>query len=464
MAANPATSAPDALRALATTLAESYAETVPDAVVEAARQRVYDALCAAALGMHTPEGAALLRMEKSRRGLRDPRDPVDRVRLHVAAARTTEIDDIDIASCTTVGCVVVPAALAVAATGAAADRGSVLAAVVAGYEAMIRLGRAIGGATLLYSGVWPTYVTAAFGAAAAAAKILGLDAASTAGALASALTRASALPARTSAAFGFRYHALGSAAVEGCLAAFAADAGIVAEPDDIASFERRVAAAIAPAELTNGLGRDWRILEVDTKMFPSSRQALASIEAFLGLEMTQEAIERIESVTVDVPPAYRDMVDRPAVPKQRIESMIGVQYSLALAALHRESLYDVLRPTLPSGTRVVDLMARIRVRADSGLGEHFPRRWGSRVTVRASSGELATAEVLEPPGSGGRLLGWDVLHRKHERIFAASGADAAVTDSMSYPCRSLGKAGSRDAAELLACLDAEAHALVAEQA
>jgi 2-methylcitrate dehydratase PrpD len=253
------------------------------------------------------------------------------------------------------------------------------------------------------------------------------------------------------------------AAVEGCLAAFAADSGIVAEPDDFASLERRIAAAVTPAELTNGLGRDWRILEVDTKMFPSSRQALASVEAFLGLEMTQEAIERIESVAVDVPPAYRDMVDRPAAPKHRIESMIGVQYSLALAALHRDLLYDVLRRTLPSGTRVIDLMARIRVRADSGLGEHFPRRWGSRVTVRVSSGDLATAEVLEPPGSGGRLLGWDALHRKHERIFAASGADADATDSMSYPCKSLGKAGSPAAAELLAWLDAEAHALMAKQ-
>ena len=323
MSANHATSAADALRTLATTLAEFRAETLPDAVVEAARQRVYDAICAVALGMRTPEGAALLRMEKSMRGRRELPNPIDRIRLNVGAARTTEIDDIDVASCTTVGSVVAPVALAVAAAGLGG--GSLIAAVVSGYEAMIRLGRAIGGATLLYSGVWPTYVTAAFGAAAAAAKVLGLNAASTAGALATALARTSALPPRSSTSFGFRYHALGSAAVDGCLAAFASSAGIVSDPDDVASFERRIGAAVTPAELAQSLGREWHILEVDTKMFPSSRQALASVEAFLGLELTPDTIERIERITVAVPSAYRDMVDRPALPRQRIQSMIGVQ-------------------------------------------------------------------------------------------------------------------------------------------
>ena len=459
MAANHATSAADALGALAATLAESSAGTLPIPVLEAARQRVFDTICAAALGMRTHEGGALLRMEESLRGPREARNPIDSVRRNVAAARTTEIDDIDIASCTTVGSVVVPAALAVAANGVVGDRGSLLAAVVCGYEAMTRLGRAISGATLLYGGVWPTYVTAAFAAAAAAAKLLDLDAACTAGALASALARTNALPSRSSASFGFRYHALGSAAAEGCLAAFAARAGIVAELGDIASFERRIGAAVAVAELTQGLGREWRILEVDTKMFPSSRQALASIDAFLELALAPDAIEQIESIAVAVPSAYRDMVDRPGLPKQRIESLIGVRYSLALAALHPEALYDALRETLPTGERIAAFMGRIEVRADAELSRHFPRRWGSRVTVRSASGELADSEVLEPRGSGRRLLGWDVLRGKHEQIFAASGIDPGTALSMAHPCESLSKAGSAGAAELLAWLDAEADAL-----
>jgi len=125
----------------------------------------------------------------------------ERCRLYVGATRTTELDDIDIASCTTVGSVVVPVAVAVA-TRQRADARTLLAAVVAGYEAMQRLGRAIGGATLVYRGVWPTYVTAPFAAAATAARLLGLDAHTTACALALALTRTSAAPAAALSRFG----------------------------------------------------------------------------------------------------------------------------------------------------------------------------------------------------------------------------------------------------------------------
>ena len=49
------------------------------------------------------------------------------------------------------------------------------AAIVAGYEAMIRLGAAIDGPSVLYRGIWPTYFAAPFGAAAVAARLFRLD-------------------------------------------------------------------------------------------------------------------------------------------------------------------------------------------------------------------------------------------------------------------------------------------------
>ena len=67
-------------------------------------------------------GRALLRMESPLRGVGETRTAFDRIRSSVGAARTTEVDDIDIESCTTVGSVVVPAALAVAATAAGGEQ------------------------------------------------------------------------------------------------------------------------------------------------------------------------------------------------------------------------------------------------------------------------------------------------------------------------------------------------------
>ena len=439
--------------------AEALAHAVPRlagalAAVDAAdpelqnrtRQRLFDTLAATAIGHATPEGRALGRSAGwSGVAMRGP----ERCRQLVGATRTTEIDDIDIASCTTVGAVIVPTTLCVAAMNPACDGKTLLGAIVAGYEAMIRLGRAIGGATLLYEGVWPTLVTAPFGAAAATARLLSLDAQATARALALALSQTGLPPRRALARFGYRYHALGGAAQEGCAAAFAAAAGIDADLDGLASYGERLGTAIDAAALTAGLGGTWRIREVDSKMFPSSRQALASVAAFLEPPAAARDIADLTRIDVYVPRAYRGMIDRPQLPTQRIESMIGVQYQIALAALAPETLHDALRATLPGSTAVTELMSKIHVHDDVELSKRFPASWGSRIELSWNDGRTTSAEVAEPPGSGRRELDWQMLEHKAQRIHAASGGDAAALPDLRVRCEAVGAGSSGDAEALL---------------
>src|SRR5262249_60077204 len=92
-----------------------------------------------------------------------------------ALARLSEIDDIDLASMTTPGAIVVLGALTLAASRPAAAAGDVMAAMLAGYEAMTRLGRAIDGPTVLYRGIWPTHFAAPLRLAAVAARLVALD-------------------------------------------------------------------------------------------------------------------------------------------------------------------------------------------------------------------------------------------------------------------------------------------------
>ncbi|HET7609001.1 MAG TPA: MmgE/PrpD family protein [Gammaproteobacteria bacterium] len=394
------------------------------ATLDAVRARVLDALGALVVGLQTPEGRVLRRYAQRASGRGGTLDFAERCRLYVGAARATEVDDIDVASCTTVGSVVVPVALGVAARRSLADPRTLLAAVVAGYEAMQRLGRAIGGATLIYRGVWPTYVTAPFAAAATAAKLLELDAAATARALALALTRTSSVPAAALSRSGFRYYSLGCAAVEGADAASAAAAGVEADQDALAAFAERIGAGL-DAALVHAAGEPWLVREVDSKPWPTSRQALASVAAFRALELAPASIDAIERIVVGVPGAYRAMIDRAAPPAQRIESMIGVQYQVALAALTPDKLYDAIRTEVPAPPELASLMAKIEVRADEALDARFPRRWGSRVTVRFGSGEERTHEVLDPDGAAARPLDLDGVERKYARIFAASNVDKA---------------------------------------
>src|SRR5690348_6421858 len=99
-----------------------------------------------------------------------------------ASARLTEADDIHLTSCTTPGSVVVPTALHLAAAGLFRTWGDFATAVLAGYEAMIRLGYAIDGPRILAQKIWPTLFAAPVGAAAVASRAWKLDASQTAGA------------------------------------------------------------------------------------------------------------------------------------------------------------------------------------------------------------------------------------------------------------------------------------------
>src|SRR3984957_12293115 len=134
----------------------------------------------------TVEGKAVIAFRRELQSLAGTGDanPLDDVALHCALARLSETDDIHLASMTTPGSIVIPTAFILAARLNGADASELPAAVLAGYEAMICLGRAVNGPAILYRGIWPTYFAAAFGTAAVAALLLRLTERQTAHALA----------------------------------------------------------------------------------------------------------------------------------------------------------------------------------------------------------------------------------------------------------------------------------------
>ena len=95
------------------------------------------------------------------------------------------------------------------------ERTSVTAAMLAGYEATIRLGLAIKGPSVLYRGIWPTYFAAGFGTSAVAARLLRLNQKQTAHALALALTTASPSVGQHHAVTTARWLSVGNAARNG---------------------------------------------------------------------------------------------------------------------------------------------------------------------------------------------------------------------------------------------------------
>ena len=178
-----------------------------------------------------------------------------------------------------------------------------LSAIVVGYELMIRMGLAIDGPRVLYQGVWPTYMGAPLASAAVACKGLRLDSRTTAHALAIALTMSTGVAGRVRSPLSSRWLTLGAAAEHGVIAAFAASQGFAGDEGlldkDVGPLQTIIK---AKEKLVGSSGGEFLITQTALKPYPSSRQALAAIEAFKEI-LTVQGVDpdSIDEIAVYVP-------------------------------------------------------------------------------------------------------------------------------------------------------------------
>jgi len=409
-----------ALEALGAYVAEGDAEALPADVHTLLRLHAADTVGAWVAGAGTAEG----------RLLRAYRDVLARecsgaaleMSAGCAVTRLSELDDIHIASMITPGSIVVPAALAIAAqTGAEAP--SVNRAMLAGYDVMVRLGLAADGPAILYRGIWPTYFCAAPGVAAVASRLLGLDAAQSAHALALAVTLSAPGVGQQHAATMSRWLAAGHAARTGWQAAQAARSGFTS---DLSLFENgyfRSLYDIAPnvAALTDRLGAHAMLRDVSFKPWSAARQTMASTQAFREMLAAGMRAADIAAVEVSVPPSFLRMVDHGI--GDRMSRLTSVPFQIAIAALDPAAAYSVgQHEAVPPA--VSDFMTKVKVSADETLLAGFPKVWRSRVRVQAG-GAWHEREIDRVPGDPARPFDEVAVRDKFRRTSGeAIGADA----------------------------------------
>ncbi|MBS0641915.1 MAG: MmgE/PrpD family protein, partial [Proteobacteria bacterium] len=315
-----------------------------------------------------------------------------------ALVNAADFDDTHKRALLHTGSVVVPAALALAEERGLSGQ-AVITAVVAGYEAAVRVGMAV--MPTHYRFWHSTATNGTFGGAATAASALGLDANGARMALGFAGTQAAGLNTFfTSGDLTKSLHP-GKAAFNGILSARLAEVGGTSPPTMLENEKGYVAAfTLEPnlAALTNGLGTEWEILQNGFKFFPSILASHAPIQATLAA-VTQHDL-RAEDIASIVNETYNTVKSHFSA-KQVTTAMgarVSVPYCCAVAALDRKVGQAQFTQERVMRDDVQRLLANTEVVAVPELDKLYPAKFPARVTVTMKDGRRFTEMRDFPKG------------------------------------------------------------------
>ncbi len=353
--------------------------------------------------------------------------------LNGALGHSLDFDDTHADSSLHPSAPVVPAAMAAAEIVGASGR-DLLTAIVAGYEVCCRLGNALDPTAHYARGFHPTATAGAFGAAAAAGKLLGLNAAGLVSAFGVAGSQAAgSLQFLVSGAWNKRYQ-VGAAAMNGLIAASLARRGFRGAIESLEGkhgFLAGYSNNAQPQKAVAGLGDIYETMNIGVKPYPSCRYTHAAIDGLLTLraECGLESAD-FREVTIGLHRNGIVLTGAPLVEKRRPRSVVDGQFSMpftAAVAIHQGRFgWDDYR--LLGAPEVEAIADRVDVVQDDRLeGKRHP--FGARLRVRIRSetierliadpsGEPETFPSAAALGEKFRILAGPVLHDAAAPLFA----------------------------------------------
>ena len=311
------------------------------------------------------------------------------------AAHALDYDDMCFVSLAHPSAPLVAASLAAAEVAGGTGR-ALLDAYVVGFELEGRLGRAMN--PRHYQCGWHcTSTLGTIGAAAAASRLLGLDAGGTGHALAIAASEASGLKEN----FGTMVKPLhaGLAARNGVVAAELARAGMTASAAAIDGPQGFLAAmgseqsSLEP--FAADLGTRWEIVEtgITVKLYPSCAGTHPTLDALLDLKRREGfRADEVEAIEIGVDPIVPTILlyDRPS---SGLEGKFSMPFCAAAAVVHDRVGIETFDAVMLRDSAVVAMQARVTMRVDPTLDASAPSLTQARVTVRLRDGRVLTASA-----------------------------------------------------------------------
>jgi len=385
------------------------AKPIGDSDLEAAALFTLDALANALAGRNSRPGRILQRFAEATNG--------DAGRLALLAGGLTHIletDDLHRASVVHPGCVVVPAAYAVARREGRSGR-AFLTAVLKGFEACCRVGMAVG---QQHYRIWHNTSTCGpYGSAYAAASLLGLDRQATVDALGNAGTQSFGLwQFLETGAMSKHLHA-GRAAEAGLIAADLARHGFSGPPAILEGPKGFFAAACPDAKPDRVLAdpaAPWQLRLTSIKPWPSCRHTHPAIDAALEIARARgnRAIERVRVATYQ---AAVDVCDRPAADSE-YAAKFSLQHCVA-AALH-DGAVDFRSFDEAARARLADFCKRVTLEVVDPYKSAYPVAWGSAVEATLDDGQLISAARQHAKGDPEAALTAEEMTDKARMLLA----------------------------------------------
>jgi 2-methylcitrate dehydratase PrpD len=282
--------------------------------------------------------------------------------------------------------VMVPTALAVAERTGASGL-DLLGAVALGCEVEYRVSMSIGPVQMYDLGFHPSAVAGCFGATAAAAWLLGLQAEVVVRALGLAACQASGMMAwESDPTENARPFQMGMAARNGVTAALLAGAGFggpTAVFDHGHTVYRAFSRGPRPELLVAELGHKWDgVTELAIKPYSSVSFLHPALDALLEIVLQHDLkAEDVSELVLRFPRSGVHCVDRNPLKSH------CAQYILPLAVARREiAVADLFEDRRLTDATVAELSQRTSVIADDELDRLFPDYYASIVQVRTRSG------------------------------------------------------------------------------
>ena len=329
-----------------------------------------------------------------------------------------ELDDTYPRSHVHPGCVVVPAALALG-EAERIDGRLLLLSVVAGYEAMGRIGRAVV-PSLISRGHHPTGTLGPFGAAAAAGKILGFGPDQMMNALGIAASLGSGLMEFTLTGGSVKRIYGGIGAQGGIKAALLVRKGLTGPSAAIegqSGFGKAYSDEFRPEGLTADFGQNWVVPDLVYKRYPTDYMLQSLLDALLELRQINniKASDVSQIIAGSNRLAFR-IIGGIKEPKDVTGAQFSATFCLGMA-LVRGSFEpkDLVEANL-TDPEILAAARKVTLELDEEVQAAYPGKRGGSIKILLNDGTSCEKKVIDVKGSPSNPMTREEIENKFSRL------------------------------------------------